>query len=65
MEILTVSQVKHRVSLVKMPSNNLWTRVASWGEVPELELVVAVTIVGENNVPTEADTIDKMVGHKS
>jgi hypothetical protein len=51
----TVSQVKHRVSLVSIPSNNLCTRVASCGEVPELELVVPVTTVGEN-VPIEADT---------
>lgn len=57
---LTVSQVRHRVSLVSTPSNSLCTRVASWGAVPEFELVVPVTIVGETNVPTELDTNDSL-----
>lgn len=55
--LLTVSQVKHRVSLVNTPSNSLWTKVASCGDVPELELGVAVTMVGEERVPTELDTL--------
>lgn len=42
----TVSHVKQRVSLVRIPSKSLWTRVASWGEAPEFELVVVVTTVG-------------------
>lgn len=54
----TVSQVKHRVSLVKTPSNSLCTKVASCAEVPEFELAVAVIMVGETSVPTELDTSD-------
>lgn len=36
---LTVSHVRQRVSLVSTPSKSLWTRVASFCEWPELELV--------------------------
>lgn len=46
LEGLTVSHVRHLVSLVSTPSNNLCTSVASCGDMPEVELVV-----------TELDTV--------
>lgn len=59
-KLLTVSQVRHLVSLVKTPSNSLWTRVASWADMPEFEfefeLGAAVGRVAEKSVPTELDT---------
>lgn len=58
--IRTVSQVRHRVSLVSTPSKSLCTRVASSGAVPAFELV-AVTIVApafDDRVIIELDTMD-------
>ena len=53
----TVSQVKHRVSLVRIPSNSLWTSVASREWVPEFELAAVITVgTLEDNVATEAAT---------
>ena len=52
----TVSQVKHRVSLVSTPSNSLCTRVASCGLVPEFEPVATVGGVFEDVVALELDT---------
>lgn len=60
---LTVSQVRQRVSLVKIPSNNLCTSVASFRGVPEFEFVEAVVMVGvvfEASVATEPDTLKDM-----
>jgi hypothetical protein len=58
-KVLTFSQVKHLVSLVRTPSNSLWTKVAFCGEAPEL--VVVVAMVGgflDTKVATESDTED-------
>lgn len=53
MDELTVSHVRQRVSLVRIPSNKLWTRVACAIEVPELD--VAASVDGPEEV-TEAET---------
>lgn len=50
----TVSQVRHRVSLVNVPSNSLCTSVAASGAVPELELVV-VGAIFDASVAMELD----------
>ena len=48
---VTVSQVRHRVSDVRTPSNRRWTSVGSYEEL--LEEVCAGP---EESVPTEPDT---------
>jgi hypothetical protein len=56
----TVSQVRHRVSLVRTPSKSLCTSVASCGNCPEFELEPELVVLAfDAIVDTDVDTLKK------